>query len=255
MARRLPTPSLAPGATASPLRTSAAAPLCGCPARPRAGSSRGVAIDARPRLAGVVRHHPRHPGHRRHRRRRARRRQVVFEARKSDQTNGTYEIVQVTLRRTADGNAANSNSIRNMASAFVGSGSKTFALPTAFAGRRRANRQRHDASGMQLDVHGGRGRGWHLGTFKASAPDESEAATVAAAEINGRPPTGPFCSTRRAPVAPEPAGRKPGAEALGPCGKRHRPIQLDQNGCRCFGQTGRGLSGARRHPPGCYRTL
>jgi hypothetical protein len=163
---------------------------------------------------------------------------VVFEAKKTDQTNGTYELVQVDPAQAADSTAANSNSIRNMASGIVGLRVDDVRAADAVSPGPDVRTDRFTtASGLQLDVKVFEADGRVWATFKASAPEGSQGAAMAA-DINSRTGNWAFLlNESRASRLNQPVAnliQKPSDPAAGGVA----PIPLDENGKPIFDQEG-----------------
>ncbi len=155
---------------------------------------------------------------------------VLIEAKKTDETNGIYELVQVDHSVGAEGKAANSNTIRNMASAIVGLRVEDVRAADSLSPGPDVRTDRFTtASGMQLDIQVVEDDGGVWATIKASAPEGSEAA-AAAAEINARTANWAFLLNQsRASRLNQPVANlieKPSDPAEGGVG----PIPLDQLG-------------------------
>ena len=111
---------------------------------------------------------------------------MVLGFRKTDATNGVYEIVYRDPAEVAAASVANSNTLRSVASAIVGvRADDVRALASLSPAENSRTNRFTTASGLQLDVtvFEEDGRPWTV--FRASAPAGSEAAALAA-EINGR---------------------------------------------------------------------
>jgi hypothetical protein len=155
---------------------------------------------------------------------------TVFEARKTDETNGNYELVQVDPAQAAGDSAANSNSIRSTASAIVGLRADDIrAIDSMSPGEDARTDRFTTASGLTLDVtmFDADGRTWAI--FKASAVEGSGAAKLAA-DINSRAANWAFwLDASRTTRLMQPVAnlvQKPGNPAASGAGS----IPLDGNG-------------------------
>lgn len=155
---------------------------------------------------------------------------TVFEARKTDETNGNYELVEVDPAQAAGDSVANSNSIRSTASAIVGLRADDIrAIDSMSPGEDARTDRFTTASGLTLDVtmFDADGRTWAI--FKASAAEGSEAAKLAA-DINSRAANWAFrLDASRTTRLMQPVAnlvQKPGNPAASGAG----PIPLDGNG-------------------------
>jgi hypothetical protein len=111
---------------------------------------------------------------------------TIFEVKKTDLTNGVYEIVQLDPAQAAADSVANSNSLRSVASAIVGVRADDVRAVDSMTARQNERTNRFiTKSGLQLDAVTFEAEGGIWATFKASAPVGSADAATAAA-INGR---------------------------------------------------------------------
>jgi hypothetical protein len=106
---------------------------------------------------------------------------TVFEAKKTDETNGVYELAYLDPAEGDAGSVANSNSIRSTASGIVGLRAEDVrAIDSLTPGEDVRTDRFTTSSGLQLDVTVFSAEGKTWATFKASAPEGSDAAATAA---------------------------------------------------------------------------
>jgi len=111
---------------------------------------------------------------------------TLLEAKKTDATNGVYEIAYLDPAEAAAGTVANSNSLRSTASAIVGVRAADIRAADSVPLAADARTTRFTTtSGLQLDVMVSEEADGVWARFKASAPEGSDAAALAA-DINGR---------------------------------------------------------------------
>lgn len=106
---------------------------------------------------------------------------TVFEAKKTDETNGVYELAYLDPAEGDADSVANSNSIRSTASGIVGLRAEDVrAIDSLPPGADARTDRFTTSSGLQLDVTVFSAEGKTWATFKASAPEGSPAAGTAA---------------------------------------------------------------------------
>lgn len=111
---------------------------------------------------------------------------TVLEVRKTDQAAGTYEVAHLESSEAAGDSVANNNSIRNMGSAIVGLRIDDVRPIGDISFDENARTVRFTTkTGLQLAITVVEQDDVSWATFKATAPDGSEAAD-AAADINAR---------------------------------------------------------------------
>jgi hypothetical protein len=155
---------------------------------------------------------------------------IVFEAKKTDDTSGNYELVQADPTEAASDTVANSNSIRSTASAIVGlRADDVRAIDSVKPGAEARTDRFTTASGLTLDVTMVEADGGTWAIFKASAAEASDAAKLAA-DINSRAANWAFrLDASRATRLMQPVAnlvQKPSA----PAANGAAPIPLDENG-------------------------
>lgn len=168
----------------------------------------------------------------------------VVEFRKTDATNGTYEIAYRDPAELADNDIANSNTLRSLASAIVGVRAENVRDADTLSPVENARTNRFTTtSGLQLDITVFEQDGGRWVVVKASAPEGSEAAATAA-EINGRTANWAFqLAASHASRLTQPVAnlvQKPSA----PPAESVAPIPFDQNGRPILGPQGFNVPGA-----------
>lgn len=155
---------------------------------------------------------------------------TVFEAKKTDETSGNYELVQADPAQAAGDDVANSNSIRSTASAIVGlRADDVRAIASVSPGDDARTDRFTTASGLTLDVTMFEADGGTWAIFKAAAAEGSEGAKLAA-DINSRAASWAFrLDASRATRLMQPVAnlvQKPG----NPAANGAAPIPMDENG-------------------------
>jgi hypothetical protein len=170
---------------------------------------------------------------------------TVLEARKTGDTNGTYELTYYDPAEADADSVANSNSIRSTVSAIVGLRiDDVRAIDSVSPGDDARTDRFTTGSGLQLDVTVFAVDGKTWATFKASAPEGSTGAGMAA-DINSRTAKWAFqlsasVATRLAqPVAN--LVQKPADPNAGGVG----PVPLNGNGMPMLAPPGQGAPGPR----------
>jgi hypothetical protein len=175
---------------------------------------------------------------------------TLLDFKKTDATNGVYDIASRDPAAGVPANSvANSNTLKNLASGIVGVRAEDVrALDTVPPAENSRTNRFTTTSGLQLDVTvSDEKEGGVWAVFKASAPEGSEGAAMAA-DINGRTANWAFrldashASRLNQPVADlvkDPA--TPASDGIG-------PVPLDQNGMpmlapQGFNAPGLGITG------------
>ncbi len=169
---------------------------------------------------------------------------TVLEFKKTDATNGVYEIAYRDPAEVAEDEVANSNTLRSVASAIVGVRAENVRDADTLSPAENARINRFTtASGLQLDITMIEQDGGPWAMIKASAREGSEAAAMAA-EINARTANWAFqLAASHAARLTQPVAnlvQKPTA----PPAEGVAPIPFDQDGKPILGPQGFTMPGA-----------